>query len=332
MKLNQIFLLITLHLLLVACGSNQQKPDIETVDKTITSEPIKPEPAKPEPVKPEPVKPEPVKPEPVKPEPVKPEPIKPVPVKPEPVKPEPVKPEPVKPEPVKPEPVKPEPVKPEPVKPEPVKPEPVNVTPTKTISGSIELDQSKLDRMDAEITSTFVYFEPLDRSAIKISPTNTSISTLNKRFEPNALAITVGSDVAFPNMDRILHNVFSVSPKSQFDLGLYSAGTTKTVTFENPGVIYVHCNVHHSMQADILVLDTPYFTRVDEQGRFKLTGIADTEGMLKIWHPRGNIKTITLSDSSQVENIQQQLTITRPKVPKHTNKFGKSYRPTRGGE
>ena len=262
-------------------------------------------------------------------DPVKTEPVKPEPVKPEPVKPEPVKPEPVKPEPVKPEPVKPEPVKPEPVKPEPVKPEPVKPS-LFSMAGSITLDQSELDRKDAEISNAIVYFEPTSSiNTTKLKPTNAVISTQNKRFEPNVLAITVGSEIEFPNMDRILHNVFSVSPESEFDLGLYSAGTTKSVTFDQPGVIYVHCNVHHSMQADILVLDTPYFTQVGDTGEFVLKDLPEVTGTLKIWHPRGSIKRIAITAQTDLQNIQQDLSITRPKVPKHTNKFGKSYRPTR---
>ena len=201
-----------------------------------------------------------------------------------------------------------------------------------TIKGSITLNQSKLDRADADINNTFVYFEPKNKTFKTLQPTNQTIATLNKRFEPNALAVTAGSEVSFPNMDRILHNVFSVSPNNQFDLGLYSAGTTKSVTFDQPGVIYVHCNVHHAMQADILVVETPYFARVDQQGNFALSGLSDSEGVLKIWHPRSNIKSITIDDQINVNDIQQQLIITRPKVPKHTNKFGKSYRPTRDDE
>ncbi|MCX7554283.1 hypothetical protein OS175_10365 [Marinicella sp. S1101] len=197
------------------------------------------------------------------------------------------------------------------------------------LSGEVKLDQSELRRQNAEVSNTIVYFEPNNKQGIDLSPTDAIISTQNKRFEPNVLAVTVGSEVSFPNMDRILHNVFSVTPESEFDLGLYSAGTTKNVTFDQPGVIYVHCNVHHSMQADILVLDTPYFTRVDESGRFDLGGLPSLDGELKIWHPRGNIKTINLNDGMDLTALQQELTITRPKVPKHTNKFGKSYRPTR---
>ncbi len=191
------------------------------------------------------------------------------------------------------------------------------------------MNQNKLKRKDADLTSTVVYFEPNNKTQLDIQPTHAEISTLNKRFKPDVLAVTVGSEVKFPNMDRILHNVFSVSPNNDFDLGLYSAGTTKSVTFDSPGVIYVHCNVHHSMQADILVLDTPFFTTVDDQGQFELSGITDIEGTLKIWHPRAQIQSIDMNAENALTKVNQEIMITRPKVPKHNNKFGQSYRPTR---
>ena len=197
------------------------------------------------------------------------------------------------------------------------------------IRGQINLNQDKVKRQDADVADTVIYFEPTIKSTQPLAPTDQVISTQNKRFEPSVLAITAGSEVQFPNMDRILHNVFSVSPGSQFDLGLYSAGTTKSVAFDQPGIIYVHCNVHHSMQADILVLDTPFFTQADSDGHFELQGLNQLQGELKIWHPRGSITTIPVNGALPNGIIDQTVVITRPKVPKHTNKFGKSYRPTR---
>ncbi|WP_395373880.1 plastocyanin/azurin family copper-binding protein [Marinicella sp. W31] len=188
------------------------------------------------------------------------------------------------------------------------------------------MDQSKLKHKNAEINKTIVYFEPQNARLSVLPTTDAIITTQNKEFKPNVLAITAGSEVTFPNTDRILHNVFSVSPESEFDLGLYAAGTSKSVTFEESGVIYVHCNVHHSMQADILVLETPYFTQVDATGKFELSGLPELAGTLKIWHPRGSIKGLQLTGDMNNRNINQTVVITRPKVPKHRNKFGNTYR------
>jgi len=250
-----------------------------------------------------------------------------MPQKPEPVEPEPaVEPEPVKPEPVKPEPVKPEPVKPEPVKPEPVKPAVNHMT----LTGQIQLNQDKIRRQNAEINQTVVYFQPNERLNETLPVNNYEIITENKRFKPDVLAITQGSTVKFPVEDTILHNVFSVTPGNNFDLGLYSKGTMKEHIFEQAGIVYVHCNVHHAMQADVIVLDTPHFTFADSNGNYQLTGLPKTAGKLTFWHPRGQQISVDIDGTENTNQIDNTIVITRPKVPKHTNKFGKSYRPTRG--
>ena len=227
---------------------------------------------------------------------------------------------------------KPEP-KPEPVQPDtpapvekPTAPEPSTAL---TINGRISLDTSKIKDKDANIASTVVYFRPKDQNMVVTPSNDFVVSTQNKRFQPDVLAIPMGSQVTFPNRDKILHNVFSVSGAAQFDLGLYSPGEERTVTFEKPGVVFVHCNVHHSMQADVLVLDTPWYINVSSDGRFSLDDIPDQPGTLHIWHPRAQLITQEIAKISDVKQLDITVPITRQKVPKHLNKFGKSYRPTR---
>jgi len=232
--------------------------------------------------------------------------------------------EPIVKEPIVKEPIVKEPIVKEPIVKEPIVKEPIVKEPqlqqTKTLTGQINITD------DADISSTVVYFTP-DDGIYSVEPkSNFNISTKNKRFEPSVLVIPVGSEVNFPNLDRILHNVFSVSGVSQFDLGLYSAGTVKSVKFDKPGIIYVHCNVHHSMQADILVLDTPWYTNVNDDGSFSLEDLPNKPGTLHVWHPRSNLMKLSVNNN-QINGFDIDLAITRKKVPKHLNKFGKSYRP-----
>ncbi|GAB4326543.1 MAG: hypothetical protein Kow0074_21210 [Candidatus Zixiibacteriota bacterium] len=78
------------------------------------------------------------------------------------------------------------------------------------------------------------------------------------RFVPNLLIVPVGGVVSFPNHDPIFHNVFSYSPAKTFDLGRYPKGETRTVTFTQPGVIRVFCEIHSSMYASIVVTNSPW--------------------------------------------------------------------------
>ena len=161
------------------------------------------------------------KPEPVEPKSIEPKPVEPKPAEPKPAEPKPAEPKPAEPKPAEPKPAEPKPAKPKPAEPKPMEPPRAQVL---TLAGRIALDQSKLKHKNAEIQDTIVYFEPMNTQFSTLPTTNAVISTQNKQFKPNVLAITAGSEVSFPNMDRILHNVFSVSPESEFDLGLYSAG------------------------------------------------------------------------------------------------------------
>ena len=200
---------------------------------------------------------------------------------------------------------------------------------TRKISGRVNLDTSKIRDKAVDITETVVYFQPEDKNYSVTPRTDFVISTQNKRFEPNVMAIPVGSEILFPNRDKILHNVFSVSGTAQFDLGLYSPGEERRVKFDKPGVVFVHCNVHHSMQADVLVLDTPWYVNVNSDGSFSLQDLPDQTGTLNIWHPRAQSISREITSTSHSPNINITVPITRQKVPKHLNKFGKSYRPSR---
>jgi plastocyanin len=95
----------------------------------------------------------------------------------------------------------------------------------------------------------------------------------NEAFVPHVLAIMVGTTVEFPNSDRIYHNVFSLSKPARFDLGRYANGRSKSVRFDQPGIVRVFCEIHSQMNAYILVFSHPFFAMTDADGRYRLEGV-----------------------------------------------------------
>jgi plastocyanin len=173
-----------------------------------------------------------------------------------------------------------------------------------------------------------VYFEPAAGShAPKLSETPFRLATHNKEFSPHILAVPVGSRVQFPNQDPILHNVFSVSPGNAFDLGIYRTGPPKEKRFDNPGLVRVYCNVHQSMVAYILVLDTAHYSSPGADGSFRLTGLPKGAGKLTVWHEQADpwSTQLTLPLAENAPPVAARLVVVRPKLPPHLNKTGESY-------
>lgn len=160
--------------------------------------------------------------------------------------------------------------------------------------------------------------------AAPVPATDFEMRTEGKQFMPRALPVPVGATVRFPNFDPILHNVFSSTGNGTFDLGLYGRGEGRSQRFDKPGLVRVYCNVHHDMVGHILVLDTPYFVRPDAEGRFRLDLPERADGELFVWHERAKLWRRTI-DAQAMEPLQIDLELSRPRVPPHTNKFGKPY-------
>ena len=198
------------------------------------------------------------------------------------------------------------------------------------LRGQIVLAKSADGKPSHEVQTAQVYFTPQTPVATEVPEEPFEVVTVRKEFVPRSLTVPVGSTVRFPNQDVILHNVFSVSRHNRFDLGLYRRGEGKTVTFEHPGVVRVFCNVHHSMVAYVLVVDTPFSTSPDFNGRFSLEGLPDGPGTLHVWHERSEpfSRELTLPLAGPLE---VELEVSKPRVPRHTNKFGKPYARKRSG-
>lgn len=105
----------------------------------------------------------------------------------------------------------------------------------------------------------------------------------NRTFIPHLQVIPTGSVVEFPNEDPFFHNVFSLFEGKRFDLGLYEAGSSKSVTFSKVGFSYIFCNIHPEMSAVVIALDTPLYAEADTKDSVSLRGIPPGDYKLHVW-------------------------------------------------
>lgn len=175
----------------------------------------------------------------------------------------------------------------------------------------------------SDVRQAVVFFEPAG-STVRPPAAPFVMSTRDKQFEPRVLTIPKGSRVRFPNEDVILHNVFSVSGRNSFDMGLYKKGAGKEHRFDEAGLVRVFCNVHHSMVGYVWVLNTPFVATPDANGEFVLTGLPKGPGRLTVWHEQAEPRTVDMQ-VPRADPAMATLEIVRPRIPPHLNKSGKSY-------
>lgn len=136
-----------------------------------------------------------------------------------------------------------------------------------------------------EPPTAVVYLEGAPLPAADPSGTNVvQVVQKGMQFGPGLLPVRKGTRVEFPNGDDFYHNVFSYSKAKRFDLGRFLKDEKPAaVTFDQPGVVKLYCEIHEHMRGTLLVLDTPYFVKTDTNGVYRLTGLPAGSFKLKAW-------------------------------------------------
>lgn len=152
-----------------------------------------------------------------------------------------------------------------------------------------------------------------------------------KKFEPDLLIVPAGSFVDFPNMDPWFHNVFSLFQGKRFDLGLYQAGTQRSVRFDRPGVSYLFCNIHPEMSSVVLAVESNWYGTSDSKGVVTLTNVPEGRYVMHVWHenssaesPGQTQKVIEVTGDRKLSPITLMI---HPQNHNHKNKYGNDYDP-----
>jgi hypothetical protein len=112
-----------------------------------------------------------------------------------------------------------------------------------------------------------------------------TVSQQNLQFHPFLTIVPVGADVSFPNFDPTKHHVYSFSAAKKFELKLFARDQSRTVHFDNPGVVALGCNIHDQMSAFIVVTDSAWTARTNAHGMVTFGDAPNAPARLAVWHP-----------------------------------------------
>lgn len=174
------------------------------------------------------------------------------------------------------------------------------------VRGRVELSMPGLSL--ESVGPVVVFLERLDAEPSDAEPAPATVAQINARFEPSFLVVERGQPVEMPNRDAIYHNVFSFSRPNDFDLGLYPAGTSRTVVFEHPGVVKAYCSIHENMNATIFVAPGKHVALLGPDGAFEFSGVAPGRYRLATWCEKlpGTSREITV-DGARDLDLEVQL-------------------------
>ncbi|MBK9965641.1 MAG: hypothetical protein IPP07_12340 [Holophagales bacterium] len=201
-----------------------------------------------------------------------------------------------------------------------------DVRPTPVPAGEVRVKVLvAVDGKALPVADAVVWFPGLHGPAPAAPP---KMASRDKRFEPRVLAVPQGSAVAFPNYDKIFHNVFSLSETSPFDLGLYRNGAARTTSFEKPGVVRVYCNIHPQMAAYVVVVDGNLYAQTGKDGFALVPGVPAGRRTLKVWEERGGEWSGPVDvPAGGTVDVTVSLDGSKWKEQPHKNKYGKTYPP-----
>ncbi len=173
-------------------------------------------------------------------------------------------------------------------------------------------EKQRLDELNQPRRNVYISLHPLDFIPELTETEGAVITQRAKTFSPNMIAVTKGTTVKFVNEDEHYHNVYSLTRKARFNIGRRPTGNVYGQKINKVGVIKLGCDIHDDMSATIWSLDTPYFTKINEDGTYKIDNLPDGAYEIRIFHP----SLIKFSEEIKVEGgvvFEKNLTL-EPRV------------------
>lgn len=152
-------------------------------------------------------------------------------------------------------------------------------------ASAARIDIQVQDATGQPLEGAVAYVESAAARAAAKPMSSTEVAQAEKQFTPRVSVVTTGSLVSFPNRDKVRHHVFSFSKAKTFEIKLYTGTPANPVLFDKPGIVVLGCNIHDTMVAWVLVVDTPWSTKTNALGQARLPDVPAGTHKLLVWHP-----------------------------------------------
>ena len=153
-----------------------------------------------------------------------------------------------------------------------------------TIKGKITATKSKY------LLDAVIYIDSVAET-FEVPKEHLVMNQKNLVFIPRVMPLLAGTTVDFLNSDDVAHNVFTPDKSAdKMNLGTWPKGQIRSFTFarrcDKVCDAQMLCNVHPEMEAFVVILQNPYFTKADTTGSFQINNVPAGSYTLQVWHSK----------------------------------------------
>lgn len=106
------------------------------------------------------------------------------------------------------------------------------------------------------------------------------------RLDPRVVVVPVGGTVEFKNSDRVPHTLYIEHATSLMKPEPTPSGQARAQKFYATGEYHVRDEEFPHIDGDVLVLQTPWFVRLDDKGQFKIELPEGKYTLRVFWHDK----------------------------------------------
>jgi hypothetical protein len=135
------------------------------------------------------------------------------------------------------------------------------------------------------VANTVVFLKNISKGKAMITPDiKPVLDQIRCRYEPHIILVPRGSQLAMKSSDATLHTLH-MEGAATYNLPFPYPNQVISRPMPSAGLVIVKCNGGHMwMNAEIFVIDHPYYAITDEGGRFELSDVPPGEYEIVAWH------------------------------------------------
>jgi hypothetical protein len=158
------------------------------------------------------------------------------------------------------------------------------------------------------VANTVVFLKDISKGkAMDLPEEHQFLNQKSCRYEPHVLLVPADGTLRIKSSDPVLHTVH-MSGASDYNLPFPFANQTVSRTMNRSGVVDMRCNAGHVwMNAEMLVVNHPYYAVTDADGNFKLTNVPAGDYEIEAWHEGWKV-----TGEGAVYDVMTQMRVQRP--------------------